>query len=131
MAPNSIEADQYLAIANRFFHAYNETDIETIDGLVSEDVCFEHHNRSVKGQGKQQLLDQIQGLSRAIPGRSFAEPIRWAARGEFIFIEHVAYGTPMVDIEIFGWKKGDKVENATCSILVFKDGKIHEWHDYA
>ncbi len=125
-----MDAEQSLACANRFFQEYNAVDSTTIGELVSEDVHFEHHGR-LKGQGKEKLLDQIQDFSKMVPGRYYAEPTRWAVNGDFIFVEHKAYGTPAVDVELFGWKVGEPIAMDFCSLLVLKDGRVVEWSDYA
>lgn len=127
---NNMEANQYLAFANRFFQAYNDVDTQTIRDLVSDDIHFEHHSR-FSGQGKEKLLDQIQNFSKIIPGRYFTEPTRWAVNGDVIFVEHTAHGTPVADIAVFGWKAGESVAMDCCSLLVLKDGKIVEWSDFA
>ncbi len=122
--------NQNLTFANRFFQAYNNVDSTTIGELVSEDVHFEHHGR-FKGQGKEKLLDQILTFSKMVPGRYFGGPTRWAVNGDFIFIEHKAYGTPAVDVALFGWKAEEPVTMECCTLLVLKDGKMVEWSDYA
>ena len=127
---NNMDAEQSLAFANRFFQAYNNVDSKTIAELVSEDVHFEHHGR-FQGQGKGKLLEQVQNFSKMVPGRHYTEATRWAVNGNLIFIEHKAYGTPAVDVELFGWKEGEPVTMDCCTLLVLKNGKIVEWSDYA
>lgn len=125
-----MDPEQCLAFANRFFKAYNAVDVKTIAELLSDDVYWEHHGH-FKGHAKESLLEQIQTFIKMIPGRCYAEISRWAVNGDIIFIEHKGGGTPVVDIETFGWKAGEPATMDFVTLLVLKDGKIVEWSDYA
>lgn len=126
----TMEPNELLQFANRFFGAYNAVDTNTLATLISEDLHWEHHNR-FKGSGKEGFLDSIRKFDKTVPGRYFAEITRWAANGDVIYVEHKWHGTPAEDMEAFGWKAGAATGFDCCGVLVFKDGVIVEFSDYA
>ena len=125
-----MESNELLAQANRFFQAYNTTDIESLEEMVSEDVRWEHHNR-FKGRGKESLMQSIRDFAAKAPGRKFSEPTRWAINGETVFIEHKWHAVPKVAVPSFGWTEGVPATLDCLGLLVFSAGKVIEWSDYA
>ena len=119
-----------LDTAKRFFEAYNDLDTNYLEGLLTENVHWEHHNR-FKGSGREKLLQSIKDIADKVPGRTFAEPTRWAVNGEVVYLEHSWSGDPEVDLDAFGWKKGVPASLDVVSVFVFSGGKIVEWSDYA
>jgi len=125
-----MESNELLAKAILFFQAYNATDITSLEGIVSEDIHWEHHNR-FKGQGKEGLMQSVRDFSTKAPGRYFSEPTRWAINGETVFIEHKWHAVPKVAVPSFGWTEGVPVTLDCVGLLVFSAGQIIEWSDYA
>ena len=125
-----MESNELLAKANLFFQAYNTTDIASLEDFVSEDVCWEHHNR-FKGQGKESLMQSIGDFAAKVPSRYFSEPTRWAVNVETVFIEHKWHALPKVAVTSFGWTGGVPVTLDCLGLLVFSAGKAVEWSDYA
>ena len=119
-----------LGLASRFFQAYNEVDSNRLTELLVEDVIWEHRNR-FKGHGRKGLLDSIIEFSVKAPNRIFSEHSRWAVQGATLFMEHRWEGIPAIDVPGFGWKAGELVNLDCLSVLVFKEGKVVEWIDYA
>lgn len=126
------DPNDLLQSANRFFSAYNEVDTETLSSLVAADLHWEHHNR-FKGSGREGFIDSVKTINGKVPGRYFAEITRWAANTDSgaIYLEHKWHGTPAEDLEVMGWKAGVAVTFDCCAVLVFKDGVIVEFSDYA
>ena len=125
-----MENNKLLAKANQFFESYNTVNIKSLEELVSDDIHWEHHNR-FKGQGKKGLMQSIRDFAKKAPGRYFSERTRWAINGEIVFTEHKWHAVPVAAVPSFGWTEGVPVTMDCCALLVFKDGKIIEYSDYA
>ena len=125
-----MESNGLVATVNQFFQAYNTIDIKYLEGIISDDIHWEHHNR-FKGQGKEALMQSIRDFAEKAPGRIFTEPTRWAVNGDSVFIEHKWHAVPASDLPLFGWTKGVPATLDCVSLFVFSAGKIVEWSDYA
>lgn len=118
-----------LSLVEAFYQAYNDVDITALEGLVSDDIHWEHHNRFT-GSGKAGLMESLREWAERVPGRRFGPALRHAQNGELLFVEHQWFAVPAADNDQFGWKAGETVTMDTASVFVVRDGKIVEWSDY-
>jgi hypothetical protein len=121
--------DELLNILEAFRVAYNEVDIAGLEGLVAEDLHWEHHNR-FKGHGRASFVQSVRDFADKTPGRYFAEPVRFAVNDQTVYIEHTWHATPAHSDPAWGWEKGVPTSMDTCSVFVVIDGLIAEFSDY-
>lgn len=118
------------SLTDKFFTAYNELDLETFGGLLADDVHWEHHNR-FKGKGRDPLLESVRDIAKKLPDRKFSPVSRWAVNGNVVHVEHQWSATPIENDDAWGWIAGVPTSMDAASVLVYSDGKIVEWSDYA
>ena len=124
-----MNVDELLGLTEVFRLAYNAVDIETLGAAVADDIQWGHQNR-FKGAGRDGLLNSVREFADKMPGRYFDAPIRYAANGTTIFVEHRWHAVPVESGPAWGWEKGVAFSMGTCSVFVIRDGKIVEWTDY-
>jgi hypothetical protein len=76
-------------------------------------------------------VQSVRDIHAKLPDRRFGPLIRWAVNGNVVHCEHQWFGTPAVDEEEWNWKVGVPTSMDGASVLVFEDGRIAEWSDYA
>lgn len=118
-----------LAIAHRFFDAYNRSDTDALDDLVADDVRWGHHNR-FSGNGKAGMLESIGEVAETMLGRRFGDILRWAGDEQQLYCEHTWTAFPAADVPDWGWHKDVPVTFECISCFRFEDGRITEWFDY-
>ncbi len=123
------ETTELVELVERFFHAYNDVDMDTLAALLTDDVHWEHHNRFT-GDGREPLLSSIQQISDKMPDRHFSELSRWAVNGNVVFCEHRWFTVPLESDPNWGWEAGVPFSMDAASVFVVTDGLIVEWSDY-
>jgi hypothetical protein len=120
-----MSTEEILKCLEEFRIAYNEIDIPTLEDILARDVHWEHRNK-FKGSGRDGLIQSIIEFGEKTPGRYFDRPIRFALKGQAIFIEQKWHATPARSDPAWGWEKGAPISMDTCSIFVFEGAKITE-----
>ena len=119
---------EMLAAIEKFRVAYNDVDIDSLHGLLSDKVKWGHRNR-FSGEGRDELLRSIENFARKLPGRRFGEYGRTAVNGSFVFAEQTWHGVPAEDNPAWGWQAGVPVTMETCTLFAFENGQITEFTD--
>ncbi|MGH2967486.1 MAG: nuclear transport factor 2 family protein, partial [Solirubrobacteraceae bacterium] len=76
-----------ISVANRWIDAYNAKDLDTIRSLCADDIRMEHHNRGVKVDGPDGVIDIMNQFEPLVPDRQFHSIRRQFTDGERVVTE--------------------------------------------
>ena len=122
------ESDK-LAVVEQLIKAFNDLDMDMLSKICADDIVFSHKNKGMEGHGKDHLLSNIKMMSESFPGRTIGATKRYAVNGDVVIREAYWTGTASTDVEGFA-KAGETAYLDTATLLVIRDGKIHEWSDF-
>lgn len=121
----------YAEMADEFFQAYNDCDLDAVEKRLSPTLDFAHNNRGFATRSRDELMGVLRQFVDAImPDRRFSAPSSVIVSGNTVVRLSLWSGKAQHDIPGFG-KAGELIELNLCSVLRFDDsGTIVEWKDY-
>ena len=122
------EQSEVIDITERFFTAYNETDIDTLRTLFTDEVRWGRHNSGFMGNGREKLLQVIREIQTTVPDRCLGKTTRRAVTGNVVYTENLWSGTPVATAA--GFQAGVNVALDCASVFIVEGGRISEWTHY-
>ncbi|MGK0741306.1 nuclear transport factor 2 family protein [Leucobacter sp. Z1108] len=122
------EALAPLEVANKYLDAYNAFDLDTLIGLMDENIYLIHHNRGFVTEGKEATAALYRGTPDLIPDRQLAERGAVTVDGDRVVVQHVLTGTPKVDLPFGPVGEPFRIDLAT--VFTVKNGKVVKYEDY-
>ncbi|MFT4561552.1 MAG: hypothetical protein ACI9BW_001293 [Gammaproteobacteria bacterium] len=127
---NEIQPQRLGSIVEASIVAYNAKDFDRYRGFLASEFYFCHYNRGFDHTDPDEFIATLKLFAdQLMPDRQIGPAIRLLETDNTVVRVHRWGGTATADIPGMG-QAGDVLGLDLCTLYVFRDDKIAEYHDY-